>query len=84
MIDDEAAVVTLLEGLARSDSDALRSDRVRARCHRVLARRQTLVVRSRPGRSQAWRVLESAIVGGFCTVYLTLIALIALQSRGFF
>lgn len=82
MTDDEAAVETLLAGLARSDSDASRASRVRARCHRVLARRQTPVVRSQPDRSRAWRVLESAIVGGFCTVYLSLIALMALQSHG--
>lgn len=82
MTDDEAAVETLLAGLPRPNSDALRSDRVRARCHRVLARRQTPAVRSQLGRSRAWRAVESAIVGGFCTVYLSLIALMALQSHG--
>ena len=71
MNDDSAIIDDVLAELPRSNPDAARSERVRARCHRKLARP--------PFRN----AVESGVVGGFCAVYLTVLALLALQTHGF-
>lgn len=78
--DDESAVVMMLAGLRQSDSDASRSERVRARCHKVLAHNRPAVIPARRQRLQ--RALEFAVVGGFCAVYLSAVTVLALQTRG--
>jgi len=76
MRDEWTSVDDVLAGLPRANSDAARSERVRARCHRTLSRRSD--VRISPLR----RAIESAVVGGFCAVYLCLLALMALHTHG--
>jgi len=68
--DDSTTIDDVLADLRRSNPDAARSERIRARCHRKLKRP--------PFR----RAVESGVVGGFCAVYLAVLALIALQTHG--
>ena len=70
MKDEWTTVEDVLAGLPRANSDAARSERVRFRCHRALTRRS---------RSST---IESAVVGGFCAVYLCFVAIMALHSHG--
>ena len=80
--DDESAVEMMLAGLPQSDSDALRLERVRARCHKVLAHSRPTAIRAerRPRRLQ--RAFEFVMVGGFCVVYLSAVTILALQTQG--
>lgn len=81
MNDDSTIIDDVLAELPRSNPDAARSERVRARCHRKLARPRTLPAIARSAK--AGRAVESGVVGGFCAVYLTVLALLALQTHGF-
>lgn len=80
--DNEAVVEMMLADLPQSDSDASRSERVRARCHKVLAHRRPAMILAerRPRRLQ--RAFEAVMVGGFCVVYLSAVTILALQTRG--
>lgn len=50
--------------------DAGRADRVRARCHGLLAARRVAIERAHR-RAVLWkRVLAPALVGGFCIIYI--------------
>src|SRR5687767_7215589 len=60
--DDSTTIDDVLADLRRSNPDAARSERIRARCHRKLKRP--------PFR----RAVESGVVGGFCAVYLAVLA----------
>ena len=81
MNDDWTTVEELLSGLPGAAPDAERAKRVRERCRRKLSRPR--VRASRDGRqAPGIRALASAIVGGFCAVYVSLLALIALRTRG--
>ena len=58
--------------------DAARADRVRARCHSLLAARRASVERARR-RADLWkRVLAPALVGGFCIIYICAVIVDAL------
>jgi hypothetical protein len=78
-----------LRRLPASEPDAKRSDRVRARCHTAIARRQRPKLddvadrsrRSRGRRGFVRRVLEPAAVAGFSLVYLSAIILDVLRLR---
>jgi hypothetical protein len=62
--------------------DQARLERVRARCHAAIARRQLQAERSaRRARFRA-RVLEPALVGGFCLTYLVGVFYNVLQFKG--
>ena len=81
MNDDWTTVEGALSGLASAAPDAARAERVREKCHRKLARPHLRA--SRYGRQSPFiRGLESAVVGGFCAVYVSLLVLIALRTRG--
>jgi hypothetical protein len=71
----------LLRNLARLsilEPDASRTERIRARCHRAIARRQQ-AARIAPGASFTQLVLESALVGGLCLIYLSAVVLDVLR-----
>lgn len=79
--DDESAAAMMLANLPQSNPDASRSERVRARCHKVLAQPRPAVIRAgRPRRLQ--RAFELVMVGGFCVVYLSVVAVTVLQTKG--
>ncbi len=78
MRDDWTTVEDVLAELPRPNSDGMRAERVRARCHRALSRSQRPAVQSPPLR----RAIESAVVGGFCAVYLCAMAIVALHTHG--
>jgi hypothetical protein len=80
--DDAAAIEQFLAGLPRTDSDGLRSARVRSRCHDVLARGRQPVVRSESRAVQFGRGLESVMVCGFSLIYLSAVIVLALRSQG--
>ena len=70
MNDDWTTVEEVLSGLPSATPEAARYARVRAKCHRKLT------------RPSFQHVLESAVVGGFCAVYISLVTLMALRSHG--
>jgi hypothetical protein len=73
----------LLAALPSTEPDALHTGRVRARCHRILARRQNShaeVERSSHGRG----LFAAVVVGAFCLIYLSAILLMSLRLRGLF
>ena len=81
MNDDWTTVGELLSGLPRATPDAARAALVREQCHRKLPRPRLRA--SRYGRqAPVILALESAVVGGFCAVYVSLLALIALHTHG--
>ena len=84
MILDSAndPVFKKLSRLPAATPDASRSERVRASCHAVLARRRRKDARWRHGASQTTRVLEAALVGGFCLCYVSAVILDALLTQG--
>lgn len=82
MNEDETVVVAMLANLPQSPSDASRSERVRTRCHKVLDRRRTSVERTERRPLTVRQALEFVMVGGFCVVYLAVVAITALQTRG--
>lgn len=63
--------------LPRLEPDRARVERVRARCRAALARRQQVANSPRPGNFTS-RVIEPALVGGLCVIYLTAVVLDAL------
>jgi hypothetical protein len=73
----------LLTALPSAEPDALHTGRVRARCHRVLARRQNAhaeVEESSHGRG----LFAAVVAGAFCLIYLSAILLMSLRLRGLF
>ena len=82
MRDDDMDLELLLGALPQSHSDALRAERVRTRCHRVLARARARTQSVDTGTPLRSRPLEAALVGGFGLVYLCAVALFALKSHG--
>lgn len=79
-MNDDWAVEEVLSGLSAVTPDAARATRVREMCQGKLARPG---VRARNGgRAPFMRKLESAAVSGFCAVYISLLALIALRAHG--
>jgi hypothetical protein len=71
-----------MHGLPVLASDESRRERVRARCHAAIARRR-LQVERRAGRARfRARVLEPALVGGFCLTYLVGVFYNVLQFKG--
>jgi hypothetical protein len=78
--NSDDVVFRTLGGLPAATADAARSDRVRARCHEVLSRHRLAAERAAT-RSRARR-LEPALVGGFCLMYLTAVAVGALRAHG--
>ena len=81
MNDDWTTVEELLLALPSAAPDAERAKRLRERCHRKLTRPRLRASRY-GGQAPVIRALASAIVGGFCAVYVSLLALIALRTRG--
>lgn len=88
MRDEWTTVDDVLAGLPRSTSDAARSERVRGRCMKTLSGsrhlRQGYGGQGRPAvpGSTMTRAIESAVVGGFCAVYLCFVAVMALHTHG--
>lgn len=80
MNNDRTTLDEVLGQLPRANPDSARSERVRARCHAKLAPR--LRASRYGGQAPFIPALESAVVGGFCAVYFSLLMLIALRSHG--
>jgi hypothetical protein len=80
--DDNETVLRILSRLPMATPDASRSERVRGRCHTVLARRQRRAMRAGNRARRAPRALELALIGGFCVCYVSAVILEALWARG--
>ena len=80
MNDDWTTINEGLSGLSSATPDAARAQRVRDAC------RTTLLESRRPApcppKREARRWVESALVGGFCAVYFSGVALMALRAHG--
>lgn len=63
-------VMQRLAHLAPAEADASRNDRVRSRCHAVLARRRARDITNAPPMGYARRGIELSLVAGFCLLYL--------------
>ena len=74
----------VLGQLPQANPDATQAHRVRALCHLELTRSRSLPRRSRDRRERVAKAgpLESALVGGFCAIYFTGVALMALHVHG--
>jgi hypothetical protein len=70
--DNVAAVRQVLSNLPEGEPDAVRAERLRARCRTQLERRTPA--------GTTW--LEPAIVGGCCLVYLSGIVFVVLRVEG--
>ena len=79
MNDDWTTDLDGLDGLLRelpsANPEAARAQRVRLACQLELTRHRRV-------RLAKAGTLESALVGGFCAVYFSLLTLIALRSHG--
>jgi hypothetical protein len=78
--DDSRTIDDVLSGLSSAAPDAARAQRVRDLCC------TTLLESRRPAacapKREARRWVESAIIGGFCAVYFSGVALMALHTHG--
>ena len=80
MNDDWTGVEDVLRELPRTNSDSVRAERVRQRCHKTLARPRSLPAIARSAKMG--RTFESVVVSGFCAVYFLGVALMALRTHG--
>jgi hypothetical protein len=64
------------------EPDAVRLERLRARCHATLRQRRQQAVRSRKRGGFAARVFEPAFVGGLSASYLLAILFVLLRLHG--
>jgi hypothetical protein len=76
--DDASVVTRVLAGLSEADSDAARAARVRARAKGVLRSRRASARRS----GLAHRLIEPALIGGFCLVYFSILVVEVLRTKG--
>lgn len=76
------AVLDVLRSAATHDAAAARSDLIRRRCHRVLARRAAQAARRRESAPGVSRVLEPLVVLGLCAIFLVEVASRALRLYG--
>jgi len=74
--EDFSELDHLLAGLPGSEPDALHTGRVRAQCHRMLARRQGAV--PPPVEAVRGRLLP-LVVAVFCLIYLSAVVLTSLR-----
>jgi hypothetical protein len=84
MIPDEARD-PILFGLGRLGTltpNPTRSERVRARCHSMLKLRHQRAARGARRLDVARRVIEPALVGGFCLIYLSAMVYDVLRLQG--
>jgi hypothetical protein len=82
-MDDD--LLRRLRRLRVEEPDAVRLERVRARCHATLLRRQHQAERRNRRRAFVARVVswaEPTLVGGFSAVYLLAILFVLLRLRG--
>jgi hypothetical protein len=68
----------MIETLPLLTPDAKRSERARARCHDELARRRKRLESSN-GTSTRYLLVQRALIGVLCTMYISCVALIAIQ-----
>ena len=69
----------MIETLPLLTPDPHRRDRTRKRCHERLARRRTLHESSGLQRKTIRLVIERAIIGGLCAIYISGVALVAIE-----
>ena len=68
----------MIETLPPLSPDPQRSERTLARCHDRLSRRhKSRITRSHPGAT--YLAIERVIVGGVCVIYISSVALVAMQ-----
>lgn len=84
MTSDDAnePILRMLSRLSPAAPDASRSERVRARCHAVLARGVRRQARSENDAGRVARVIEPVLVGGFCLCYVSAVIFDALRAQG--
>jgi hypothetical protein len=68
----------MIETLPLLTPDAQRGERTIARCHERLARRRQRLEAARRGHTR-YLAIERALVVGFCVLYLSGVALVAIQ-----
>ena len=69
----------MIEMLPLLTPDPRRSDRTIARCHERLARRQKRQMKSAARSGITYLAVERALVGGLCVIYISGMAIVAIQ-----
>ena len=69
----------MIETLPLLTPNRQRCERTLARCHERLARRRKPMVTHTPRASSTYLAVERAIIGGLCVIYISGVALIAIQ-----
>ncbi len=71
-----------MDALRRLAPESARAERVRARCHRQLERRERRHVPAGAMTGRARRALAPMVVGGLCLVYLIAFVVTTLRVEG--
>ena len=69
----------MIEALPLLTPDADRGARTRARCHEQLARRRKRLESSMKPANTRYLLVERALIGILCTMYISEVAVIAIQ-----
>jgi hypothetical protein len=69
----------MIETLPLLTPDADRGERTRARCHEQLAQRRQRLEPSPKRANTSYLLVERALIGVLCTMYISGVALIAIQ-----
>ena len=80
--DDRDLVMQDLARLQPLAPDPSHAERVRARCHARLERKQLRSERAALATSYARRILAPAVVGGVCVLYVAALVSTVLRVRG--
>ena len=69
----------MIETLPLLTPNAQRGERTIARCHERLARRRKRLEAAATRTSARYLAVERVLIGGFCVIYLSGVALVAIQ-----
>ena len=77
MIDDVRGMLQAVSSLPIAEPDARRSAETRERCAALLAKKHEAALSRAQRAATSRRLLMPVLVGGFCVLYLSLVAVVA-------
>jgi hypothetical protein len=69
----------MIQTLPHLTPNAQRGQRTIARCHQQLARRRKRMGPAARGGNTTYLAVERALVGGLCVIYISAVAMVAIQ-----
>ena len=69
----------MIQTLPPLTPNAQRGQRTAARCHDRLARRRKRLERADGGGNRTYLAVERVLIGGLCVIYISGVALVAIQ-----